>query len=175
MTTENGVQERPELHRTATNIQAFDLEGNNPVVSGKVEVLQFHSCFRHHLTPSRRSSRVLSQTFTQTGRQAEPLGRSKVPGTCQLKRLHESTAHLKADRWCRLQANSRPGPVPAQIAPKHQARMDFWAWRRFSASSKTTDCGPSITASVTSSPRWAGRQCMNSASALACFISASLT
>ena len=48
-------------------------------------------------------------------------------------------------------------------APRHQARIPFWACRRFSASSNTTDCGPSITSSVTSSPRWAGRQCMNSA------------
>ena len=39
--------------------------------------------------------------------------------------------------------------------------MPFWACSRFSASSNTTDCGPSITSSVTSSPRCAGRQCMN--------------
>ena len=37
----------------------------------------------------------------------------------------------------------------------------------FSASSHTTDCGPSMTSAVTSSPRWAGRQCMNSASGAA--------
>jgi hypothetical protein len=36
----------------------------------------------------------------------------------------------------------------------------FCAWRRFSASSKITECGPSITAPVASSFRWAGRQCM---------------
>src|SRR5450759_3175329 len=30
--------------------------------------------------------------------------------------------------------------------------------QRFSASSQTRDCGPSMTSSVTSSPRWAGRQ-----------------
>ena len=33
-------------------------------------------------------------------------------------------------------------------------------WRRFSASWYTTECGPSITSSVTSLPRSAGRQCM---------------
>src|SRR3954464_255731 len=60
-------------------------------------------------------------------------------------------------------------------ASKHQARMPFCACRRFSASSNTTDCGPSITTSVTSSPRWAGRQCMNSASGLASDISFELT
>ncbi len=37
----------------------------------------------------------------------------------------------------------------------------------FSASSQTTDWGPSITSAMTSSPRWAGRQCMNRAPSLA--------
>src|SRR5258705_469953 len=53
--------------------------------------------------------------------------------------------------------------------------MPFCACRRFSASSSTTDCGPSITSSVTSSPRWAGRQCMNSASDFASAISRAFT
>ncbi len=59
--------------------------------------------------------------------------------------------------------------------PKHQDRMPFCACRRFSASSKTTDCGPSITSSVTSSPRCAGRQCMKIASFAAAAISLSFT
>ncbi len=59
----------------------------------------------------------------------------------------------------------------AQAAPRHQAMMPFWACRRFSASSHTTDCGPSITSAVTSSPRWAGRQCMKTASFFAIAIS----
>ena len=42
--------------------------------------------------------------------------------------------------------------------PEHHNRSAFCAWSRFSASSQITDCGPSITASVTSSPRCAGRQ-----------------
>src|SRR4051812_40502262 len=58
---------------------------------------------------------------------------------------------------------------------KHHARKPFWACRRFSASSNTTDCGPSITSVVTSSPRCAGRQCMNSASGFASAISLVLT
>ncbi len=33
-------------------------------------------------------------------------------------------------------------------APRHQARMAFCACSRFSASSNTTDCGPSMTSSV---------------------------
>ncbi len=58
---------------------------------------------------------------------------------------------------------------------RHQLRMPFCACRRFSASSNTTECGPSITSSVTSSPRCAGRQCMKMASGLAHAISRALT
>src|SRR5258707_10255359 len=46
----------------------------------------------------------------------------------------------------------------------------FWVCSRFSASSQTTLCLPSITCAETSSPRCAGRQCMNSASLRAAFI-----
>ena len=49
---------------------------------------------------------------------------------------------------------------------RHQVRMPFCACSRFSASSHTTDCGPSMTPAVTSSPRLAGRQCMKMASRL---------
>ena len=38
-------------------------------------------------------------------------------------------------------------------APRHQARIAFCACRRFSASSQTTDWGPSMTAAATSRPR----------------------
>src|SRR3989304_3648931 len=38
------------------------------------------------------------------------------------------------------------------------SRTAIWTWRRFSASSKTADRGPSITSSVISSPRRAGRE-----------------
>jgi hypothetical protein len=63
----------------------------------------------------------------------------------------------------------------ACVAPKHQARIPFCTCSRFSASSNTTDCGPSITSSVTSSPRWAGKQCMKIASLPAVAISFALT
>ena len=52
----------------------------------------------------------------------------------------------------------------APCAPSAQSITPFCACRRFSASSNTTEFGPSITSSVTSSPRWAGRQCMKIAS-----------
>src|SRR5262249_24714858 len=58
-------------------------------------------------------------------------------------------------------------PRSQASACRHHASKPFWACSRFSASSKTTDWGPSMTSSVTSSPRCAGRQCMKSASDLA--------
>ena len=51
----------------------------------------------------------------------------------------------------------------------------FWQCSRFSACSNTTDTSDSKTSAVTSSPRWAGRQCMNSAPGLASVIRVSLT
>ncbi len=47
--------------------------------------------------------------------------------------------------------------------------------RRFSAWSKTAEAVPSMTESVTSSPRWAGRQCRKHTSGLAWASSSSLT
>ena len=73
--------------------------------------------------------------------------------------LERQDAVVGRDRAPLMRTRCRPSSTP-----RHQARMPFWACRRFSASSKTTDCGPSITSAVTSSPRWAGRQCMKSAS-----------
>ena len=70
---------------------------------------------------------------------------------------------------------TRRGGHHAGRAPMHQAITPFCAWRRFSASSKTTDCGPSMTSSVTSSPRWAGRQCMKMASLAAAAMRRALT
>src|SRR5512143_2864374 len=53
------------------------------------------------------------------------------------------------------------GDIHDSIFPSSKYSISaFCTCRRFSASSHTTDCGPSITAAVTSSPRCAGRQCM---------------
>ena len=87
-----------------------------------------------------------------------------------LERAHGIVAR-RAERLVAL----LDGHGHASIPPRQKARMPFWACRRFSASSKTTDAGPSITSSVTSSPRWAGRQCMKSASSAALAISRALT
>ena len=61
------------------------------------------------------------------------------------------------------------------VYSKQRSRIAFCACIRFSASSQTADCGPSITESVTSSPRCAGRQCRKTASGLARAISRSST
>ena len=47
--------------------------------------------------------------------------------------------------------------------------------RRFAACSNTSDCGPSTTSAATSWPRWAGRQCRNTAPGAACPISDCVT
>ena len=68
------------------------------------------------------------------------------------------------------------GPGADQpICPKHHRRMLFCACNRFSASAQISDCGPSMTSGVTSSPRCAGRQWRNFASGLAAAISAAST
>ena len=51
------------------------------------------------------------------------------------------------------------GHHAAPNPPIVRARSAFAMCIRFSASSQTTECGPSMTASVTSRPRSAGRQC----------------
>ena len=70
---------------------------------------------------------------------------------------------------------ARPTGRKTQLPARHQSRIAFWAGTRFAASSSTTDCGPSSTASVTSQPRFAGRQCMKIASGAAIAITASST
>jgi hypothetical protein len=47
----------------------------------------------------------------------------------------------------------RPGTLFYRAAPITQASTPFCACRRFSASSNTTECGPSITSASISSPR----------------------
>ena len=73
----------------------------------------------------------------------------------------------------RRAARRRIAALRHQTCPgaRHQHNTPFWACSRFSASSKTTDCGPSITSAATSSPRCAGRQCMKSA----CFAAAPIS
>ena len=55
-------------------------------------------------------------------------------------------------------AAHRPSPTPKPSIVRASSALPVCM--RFSASSNTTDCGPSMTSSVTSRPRSAGRQCM---------------
>src|SRR6185437_296521 len=112
---------------------------------------------------------------------AEPHETAAQPGPVDLKRLdkivgndirHHAIPRPRAT--CRL-GSSRGGWKRGRAQARHQARMPFCACSRFSASSHTTDWGPSMTPAVTSSPRLAGRQCMKMAPALALAISRSST
>ena len=87
------------------------------------------------------------------------LGRSAQGGQFRRRARGESRAPERAG------IGGAVGHDPARSS-SHTSRA-FCAWRRFSASSHTTLCGPSITSAVTSYPRSAGRQCMKSASGLA--------
>ena len=59
--------------------------------------------------------------------------------------------------------------------PMSTAKTAFWACIRFSAWSNTTEWGPSITSSVISWPRCAGRQCITRTSGPAALTRAALT
>ena len=61
------------------------------------------------------------------------------------------------------------------FSPISRYKTAFWAWRRFSASSKISSaCFSKVSAEI-SSPLWAGRQCCTMAPGWARAISASLT
>ena len=144
------VEHRPELDDAAAHVERADLEGHDMVVAGKAEFAEFRFVTHGHI-----------QKFPPD----QSLSAARMPGV-RKDCGNEVEFRSARDRHWRL---------PPDQAPRHQASTAFCACSRFSASSNTTECGPSITSSVTSSPRCAGRQCMNSASGFACFISAALT
>lgn len=104
-----------------------------------------------------------------SSRRWPPSRRAAAPPASRLKIEPSGRCTLNSERFSfnRPHIGDRGFPYP-----RHHANIPFWAWRRFSASSQTTERGPSITSSATSSPRWAGRQCMNRASGAARAISA---
>ena len=73
-------------------------------------------------------------------------------------------------------ATSRTPSVPAAGLTggrtSSDARSERTLCMRLAACSQTSDAGPSITSAATSSPRWAGRQCMNTAPGPAAAMSA---
>src|SRR4249920_3420628 len=97
---------------------------------------------------------------------------------CRFRRHHLAPTRSARRPLAAPRATDPEDPAEEGLArdvSRHQARMAFCTCSRFSASSHTTDCGPSITAAVISSPRWAGRQCMKMAPGEAAFISFSST
>ena len=80
-------------------------------------------------------------------------------------RLHTRSLALAAGLASALLAGC--ANTQSQAPSSRNSISAFWPCMRFSASSQTTDWLPSITSALTSSPRCAGRQCMNRASGLA--------
>ena len=121
---------------------------------------------------------------------------SEQRAKCQKSQYHnimvKNTAHLQS-KSCRMASRpcgsccKRYEKNPWSEGPRHpltgrcgahrisRAMTAFWAWRRFSASSKISPAWASNTASVISSSRWAGRQCWTMQSGLATAMRASLT
>ena len=121
---------------------------------------------------------------------------SEQRAKCQKSQYHnimvKNTAHLQS-KSCRMASRpcgsccKRYEKNPGSGGPRHpltgrcgahrisRAMTAFWAWRRFSASSKISPAWASNTASVISSSRWAGRQCWTMQSGLATAMRASLT
>ena len=74
-------------------------------------------------------------------------------------------ASLLAGQSCALPARSDSlrFSLPSHARSNSHTSSAFWACSRFSASSHTALCGPSMTSSVISCPRCAGRQCSTTA------------
>ena len=84
--------------------------------------------------------------------------------------------HLVAAERHHLGAQAHVNVVQrSALHPSRVASSAFWTCSRFSASSHTRDCGPSITSVATSSPRCAGRQWRKMAPGAASFISSAST
>ena len=119
-----------------------------------------------------RQHQRLCQRFFDNRRQSmcrQNLVQNRIKPHEPTARIHrrdrEAQGLISQYRRCLIHPNS----------PKHQSSTDFCACSRFSASSQITDCGPSSTPSVASSPRCAGRQWRNLALGLAPAISRSST
>src|SRR6266508_1768986 len=149
VTRQDRVDGRAKTHDPATQIERLDLEGQDRVVDGG---RRWRACWNFDVGIGHDGLKYSAE-------------RRKMPPGFNLQRKRRPCAGWPSSRV----------RAPSYRAFKHHAKMPFWACRRFSASSKATDGGPSITSSVTSSPRWAGRQCMNTASRFASAISRALT
>ena len=104
--------------------------------------------FRNGFLPSRW---VLRVDGDEVGEQRGRL----VPAHSVLDAVR--VTHTRAVRGSRIK---HTGNVAGVYAPERNVISPFCAWRRFSAWSQTMAFSDSSAASVTSSPRWAGRQCI---------------
>src|SRR4029450_3163450 len=149
VTRQDRVDGRAKTHDPTTQIERLNLEGQDCVVDGG---RRWRACWNFDVG-------IGHDALKYSAERRKMLPALNLEGS-------GGPAPDGCHRACELQSYR---------AFKHHAKMPFWACRRFSASSKTTDCGPSITSSGTSPPRWASRQCMNTASRCASAISRALT
>src|SRR4029450_202830 len=149
VTRQDRVDGRAKTHEPATQIERLDLEGQDRVVDGG---RRWRACWDFDVGIGHDALNIVP-----SGERCPPALIFSASGGPVPDGRHRACEHQ------------------SYRAFKHHAKRPFWAGRRFAASWKTTDCGPSITSSVTSSPRWAGRQCMNTASRFASAISRALT
>ena len=125
-----------------------------------------------------RESRTVNTRRLATG----PLANWKTPSTIL---LGSETAGMLRDAAFFVQKNIPGCRMIILEGQGHRANIDapdYLAAKIIEivtapsrSSSHTADCGPSMTSSVTSSPRRAGRQCRNTASGLASAISSAST
>ena len=96
-----------------------------------------------------------------SSRRARSAPASIPTACCTVKNQNAVSAAIQSARYRDLS----PAIASRRLRRRRgsQTSTAFCACSRFSAWSNTTDCGPSITASVISSPRCAGRQCITSA------------
>uniref|UniRef100_UPI00311D4382 hypothetical protein n=1 Tax=Thauera sp. SDU_THAU2 TaxID=3136633 RepID=UPI00311D4382 len=164
--SEDAVQHGAELDGATAHVQALDLERQDMIVAGESGLAEFGDILSHrHLLLARLRVAGANPARPRT-RQAFHLDFARRAARIIPYRagMRQRQAPCGALRW----PLDRDGPRPfqGQLRRCRSTRPEWIsrACRRFSASSKTTDWGPSITSSVTSSPRCAGRQCMKSAS-----------
>ncbi len=111
MARQDRVKNRAELHDTPTGVERGHLEGNHMVVPGETELAELDVSLSHQNTSCRGAAGANKRRRAMRGYEYPMVGMSPL---------------------------DRGAPARDQ-APKHQARTAFWACRRFSASSNTTE------------------------------------
>src|SRR5579884_214365 len=91
----------------------------------------------------------------------------QLNGPGALDEPQEEVEEERYQRQVHRTGDAEMGDDPADLVHSSMLSSAFCACRRFSAWPNTAHCGPSMTSSVISSPRWAGKQCMTRAPGLA--------